>query len=213
MPPSGQKNILIILGGSSPSDSLLKTTLKEADFVIAADGGIKPLWDIGQWPHILTGDFDSITLPDASPSNCRIIHAPEQNASDFEKAIRYLPTTSEIKQLTILGGIGLRSDHFLTNLLISANLPEEMPLNFRSDTEDIYRITPKYTVTLSIPLQTIVSLVPLTQCKSVYTNGLKWPLTGVNMGIGHQLGQSNVATDNPVTVSIEEGCLLLIINR
>jgi thiamine pyrophosphokinase len=207
------ENIIIILGGTPPSASLLNATLKEADLIIAADSGIKPLWAIGQWPHILTGDFDSITLPDSPPPSCQIIHAPEQDASDFQKALRHLPDTTEVKQLTILGGTGSRSDHFLTNLLISADLPEGMPLLYRSDSEDIYRITSKCSFAQSISLQTTVSLVPLTQCESVNANGLKWSLSGATMGIGHQLGQSNVATDDPVTVSVEKGCLFLIINR
>jgi thiamine pyrophosphokinase len=212
MPSTGPQNILIILGGIPPSASLLKSKLKTADLIIAADSGIKPLLGIEQWPDILTGDFDSITLPDSPPSRCQVIHAPEQDASDFQKALRYLPTTG-IEQLIILGGTGLRSDHFLTNLLISAELQEEIPLSYCSDSEDIYRITPKCSFSKNISLQSTVSLVPLTQCESVNANGLKWPLTGATMGIGNQLGQSNVAMSDPVTVSIEKGCLLLILNR
>ena len=201
---------LIILGGEKPSVPLARIVANRARKVIAADSGYHPALESGLEPDVLTGDFDSIgSVPEETAF--KVVPAPEQDATDFEKALRQVP--DDCRELEILGGTGLRSDHFLTNLLIAAGLPEEMSVVFHDDTQSIYRLTPASPVSLKVQVGSIVSLIPFASCTGVTTTGLHWNLDRAPMGPRKGLGQSNRADREDLAVSLESGTLYLIINH
>lgn len=203
-------NSLIFLGGEKPSPHLSRSAARRADAIIAADSGYDATRETGIRPDIVTGDFDSIgCLPDQS--DLHVIPAPEQDATDFEKALRQLPQGTD--SLEILGGTGLRSDHFLTNLLIAAGLPHPMQVVFHDDTQSIYRVTPERPFSMSLPPETVLSLIPFSSCSGVYTTGLHWNVSGVTMGPGQQLGQSNRVDKDPVTIRLGTGLLYAVVNH
>ena len=53
-----------------------------------------------------------------------------------------METNTRTKKLIILGGLGKRSDHFLSNLLISMCIKEDWSVVFDDDHEWISRVTP-----------------------------------------------------------------------
>jgi thiamine pyrophosphokinase len=161
-------------------------------------------------PHVVTGDFDSIGEPPESGS-IKIVHAPEQDATDFQKALRHIP--EDTRTVEILGGTGLRSDHFLTNLLIAAGLPSYQSVIFQDDTQSIYRVTPECVLETQIKMDTVVSLIPFSSCSGVTTKGLHWNLQDSRMGPNHQLGQSNRAEASTIQVQLAEGILYVVVNN
>lgn len=203
-------NILIFLGGEKPSPQLSKSAARRAERIIAADSGYHAASDTGIQPDIVTGDFDSIGEFPNSPQ-LEVIPAPEQDATDFEKALRQLPP--ETDSIEILGGTGLRSDHFLTNLVIAAGLPDRLPVVFHDDTQSIYRITPELSFSRSLPPQTIVSLIPFASCSGVHTAGLHWNLADASMGPDGLLGQSNRVEEDTVRIRIAAGLLYAVVNH
>jgi thiamine pyrophosphokinase len=164
----------------------------------------------GLKPDIVTGDFDSIGEVPTHP-DFKVVPAPEQDATDFEKALRHLPR--ETQSVVILGGTGLRSDHFLTNLLIAAGLPAELRVAFQDDLQSIHRVTPRFSLEIDIPHGTIVSLIPFSECNKVSSKGLLWNLDNTQMGPGAQLSQSNQAAADHISVSIGTGTLYLVVNH
>ncbi|NDV61311.1 thiamine diphosphokinase [Puniceicoccales bacterium CK1056] len=200
---------LIFLGGEKPSPPLSRAAAGRADFIIAADSGYLPALECGITPDIVTGDFDSIGEPPSNES-IKVIPAPEQDATDFQKALRHIPAGSSIVE--ILGGTGLRSDHFLTNLLIAAGLPAGQFVIFEDDTQTIFRVTPECPLSASLQEESVVSLIPFTDCSGVTTQGLHWNLQSSRMGPRHQLGQSNRVTDSTVKIQLEEGILYVVVN-
>lgn len=202
-------SVLIYLGGQPPSKTLSQRVAARASFIIAADSGYHACRDTDVVPDIVTGDFDSI---DATPdgTSTKVVDAPEQDATDFEKALRWVPESTGI--LEILGGTGLRSDHFLTNLLIAASRPATEQVVFRDDVQSIFRVTGDCPISRAVLPDTTVSLIPFTQCTGVSTKGLHWDLDDTDMGPGLQLGQSNRMDAGQLAVSIQQGCLYLILN-
>lgn len=201
--------VLIYLGGQPPSKTLSQRVASRASLIIAADSGYHACRDTNVRPDIVTGDFDSIDeVPDST--SCKVVDAPEQDATDFEKALRWVPEATS--QVEILGGTGLRSDHFLTNLLIAAGRPESEQVVFRDDVQSIFRVTPGCPVSREVPPGTTVSLIPFTHCKAVNTEGLHWNLENADMGPNLQLGQSNRMDAKRLAVSLQQGCLYLILN-
>ena len=201
---------LIILGGEKPSIPLARIAAGRARKIIAADRGYHSALESGLEPDVLTGDFDSIgSVPENAPFS--VVPAPEQDATDFEKALRQIP--EDCHELEILGGTGLRSDHFLTNLLIAAGLPEEMSVVFHDDTQSIYRLTPDSSVSLNVQKGSIISLIPFTTCHGISTTGLHWNLRDGSLGPREGFGQSNRADRDDLRVSLKSGTLYLIINH
>lgn len=203
-------NALIFLGGEKPSANLAQHVAEKSELIIAADSGYHAAMDNDVVPHILTGDFDSIGVKDIE-GPFEVISALEQNATDFEKSLRHVPADAE--QLQILGGTGLRSDHFLTNLLIAAGLRDDLPVVFHDDTQSLYRVTKNCPFKREIAPGTTISLIPFSKCKRVSSEGLHWNLQDAEMGPGKQLGQSN-QVDNPnIRISLKSGYLYVVVNH
>lgn len=198
---------LVLLGGKPPSRALLASQLDWAQFVVAADSGIDPLLRMGVEPDVLTGDFDSVEA-DLSILACRVVRDTSQYATDFEKALKL---AAGMESCHILGATGNRHDHLLTNLLIAAGIDPQLEVVLLSDQEVFHRVTPQRALAgIFNPGQT-VSLIPFARCRGVLSRGLKWDLSGVDMGIGAQLGQSNIVAGPDINISISEGTLYFVL--
>lgn len=203
-------SVVIHLGGQKPSRNLAQSAVRNAGLLIAADSGYDLCRQNGLVPGIVTGDFDSIhNVPEES--GIEVIPANEQNATDFEKALRMVP--ADTARLVILGGTGLRSDHFLTNLLIASSQPASRSVLFLDDLQSIHRVTPDCEFAETLAPGTVISLIPFSECAGVSTTGLHWNLHNQDMGPGRQLGQSNVSRLQRVTVEVASGRLYVVLNR
>lgn len=201
---------LIFLGGEKPSIPLAQAIAHKASRIVAADSGYEIARECGIQPDVLTGDFDSIdALPENPPFT--VVPAHEQDATDFEKALRHVEHDNP--DVVILGGTGLRSDHFLTNLLIASGLPVTWPVTFYDDVQTIYRVTPACPLRTAVQPGLTVSLIPFASCRKVSTHGLHWNLEHSDMGPPARLGQSNVAEHNTLVVSLEDGVLYVVVNH
>ena len=79
---------MLVLQGKAPDPDIL--CFFPDTYLIATDGAANGLIEIGIEPHIIIGDldsFDSSHLPENSRS--QIIHIPDQEKNDFEKALDY----------------------------------------------------------------------------------------------------------------------------
>ena len=131
-------HIVIFTGGEAPEPSETKTFWKnplhgEADYVIAADSGLETLEKFRRfyaegldfYPDLITGDFDSLSsrkLLD-SFSDCRIdSYNCDKDFTDTELALRkpceYAASVNAVPYITLIGGDGGRTDHFI-NILSS----------------------------------------------------------------------------------------------
>ena len=204
---------LIVLGGSPPSKPLLEKHARAADLTIAADSGLASFQSAGLKADIAVGDFDSFHGNPIQFAE-KVISAPEQDATDFEKALRAVQHHTAKDEIVILGGTGLRADHFLTNLLIVAEKWPETSITFHDEQQSIYRVSTHCPLELeSVKPQKTVSLIPFSSAHGVTATGLQWPLQDTSMEPGGQLGQSNRADDSVVNVSIKSGVLYVILNH
>ena len=201
---------VLILGGEPPSRKLVRHTCHRADFLLAADGGYEALHEAGIEPDALVGDFDSLTTP-VRKIRCRKLHAPEQTATDFEKALRLLPEGTT--KLRILGGMGRRMDHFLNNLLIAAALEPALSLSFLDEKQELVRTTPECPFHSRVKAGSLVSIVPFRRCEGVTTEGFLWDLENSPMNAEEQLSQSNQAAGSEVKVSLRSGVAYVILNK
>ena len=203
---------LIVLGGSPPSEQLLKDKLAAAELSIAADSGLEVFKQAKILANIATGDFDSFN-GDPTPFAKEIIAAPEQDASDFQKALRQVPEPAAGDSIIILGGTGERSDHFLTNLLIVAEKWPATRITFVDGVQSIHRVTAETPLELqNLELGHTISLIPFSRAEGVTTSGLHWDLENALISPSAQLGQSNLNDAADISISLKGGTLYAIVN-
>lgn len=196
---------VLVLNGEPPSPDRLRE-LAETCPVYAADGGARICLDAGIRPEWVAGDLDSLhdmTLPE----DWTVKPFPEQDRSDFQKVLATLP--KKVEEVLILGGLGRRLDHTFSNLLIAAEQCDTLRMAFEGENERMIRITPDCPFAGDPGAEATVSLLPLGFVEGVTTKGLKWELTSARMGPGVQLGQSNLAVTDRVTVTVARGTLFL----
>ena len=100
-------------------------------------------------PDILIGDLDSIPDSDELENEypkLKIVRLRNRIQLTFRKALHWVATNLEVSKLIVLGALGKRTDHLITNLLIASNVDESLNITFDHDDEWICRVT------LSCPL-------------------------------------------------------------
>lgn len=195
---------VLVLNGEPPLPERLRALALDYP-VYAADGGAAACLSAGVRPQWVAGDFDSFPVS-ALPGGWRGLQFPDQDRTDFQKLVASLPGDTD--ELLILGGLGKRADHFISNLLIAAELPSLWKVAFEASEQRMVRVTPECGFAESLSPGTTLSLLPLSLAGGVGTRGLKWNLQGADMGPGRQLGQSNLVA-GPVDIQLSSGCLFV----
>ena len=112
-------NAIIVTGGDIDL-SLLENYIAEnkEDVIISVDAAITKLEKINVIPHIMVGDFDTLSdeerLKKYSELSVEIVkHDPIKDFSDSELAVK-----DGIKNIAVFGALGKRFDHAFANILI-----------------------------------------------------------------------------------------------
>ena len=200
---------VIISGGDITDYSYIKNMLDKDDFIICADSGYRHASPLGVIPNILVGDFDSI---EKIPESVECLRYPtDKDFTDTEIAVDY-GRKKDFKEFLLLGTIGTRLDHTLSNIL--------MLRTFLDNNEKAVIINEHNKIQLinkDILLQenkgSIVSLLPLTTCVGVTTTNLKYPLNNATLSVGYGLGVSNIMLQNNAKITLESGEMLIIIAK
>ena len=175
--------------------------------VFCTDGAYQNLVDVDIQPDVVSGDFDSISMAEIS-SEVKVIETPDQNATDFEKALRII-IDEGFKSVSVFGCSGLEQDHFLGNLTSMLKHKNEIEIRCFDDF-GVYFFAENETEIIGFQ-QEIFSLYPFPEAKNITSSGVKYPLVNENLSIISRIGTRNTITENRATVSFQEGDLLLFI--
>lgn len=207
------KKALIICNGNPPPQALLKQLWREADYRVAADGGANLLHVLNLLPDAVVGDFDSLQ-PDVQKQlpETILFHVKEQDTNDADKAVRHCLKLG-FTEINLLGADGGRQDQFLSSLEILFKYSPSARLIIWTALERMEFILDTWEETL--PPGTTLSLLPLFGgAQGVVSRGLKFELNNHALLPGKSpSGVSNQVLSNPVTVSIQEGQLLLVVQH
>ncbi|MDE3079942.1 MAG: thiamine pyrophosphokinase, partial [Paracoccaceae bacterium] len=89
-PPIVQSSSGVTLVGGAPiSARLLADALDIAPTLVAADGGAQRALAAGQVPQAVIGDLDSLSARARAELTDRLHPVPEQETTDFDKALRH----------------------------------------------------------------------------------------------------------------------------
>ncbi len=97
----------VVVGASPTTDSaFIKPILKQADYIICADGGWNHVYRTGVSPHLIVGDFDSAC--DIIPKETESISLPtHKDDTDLLVAVKE-GLKREYTDFVILGALGGR---------------------------------------------------------------------------------------------------------
>ncbi|TAK62783.1 MAG: thiamine diphosphokinase [Bacteroidetes bacterium] len=198
---------LIIANGKLPPQRIVRALVREADYIVCADGGANHARRLAITPDIIVGDFDSITTA-TKRFYKNVPHYPiaDQNSTDLEKAIRFC-IERKMGEANIIGAFGERLDHTTGSLGCFKKFRGEIVLRFIDKEAVVSLIVKKITMQTTIGEK--ISLIPLDRCEGVTTKHLKYAVRNGVLELGVQEGTSNVALANSVTVSVKKGTLLL----
>lgn len=182
------------------------TWARQADLLLAADGGANHLAKVGLRPHFLVGDLDSVA-PEvrAWVGEERVVPRPDQDFTDLEKTLLFALERGA-SQAVILAATGGRLDHALENLGLLGRYGSKLACEVR---EENTRIVPVFSqASFSVPAGATVSLMPLGECARVWLSGCVWPLAGEPLSLLSRTSLSNRALGTQVQVQVEGGVLL-----
>ena len=172
--------------------------------LVAADSGADAARSSGFEPVAVIGDMDSISSASAYPSS-NVIHAPDQNCTDFDKTLAAVSSPLVIG----LGFLGRRLDHTLAAMnTLAKHHPRPVILLDRYDAVMFIRGD----ISIGLSRGERFSIWPLEDQLFRSSEGLEWPLDGLAMRPGGQIGTSNrvAATDGRVIINAAEGSGYLI---
>ncbi len=195
---------------------LLKEQILQADYLVAADGGLRFLRALALLPHLLIGDLDSLTAEEvqaARAAGVEVRQFPVQkDETDLELAVTAV-VQAGYQQIRIVGALGGRLDMTLGNLFLLL-LPELQGLDARLEDgqEEVYLIRAEEGERIiSGQVGERVSLLPLgAPTEGIVTHGLYYPLRHETLLPERTRGISNVLTTPNATIRLERGILVCI---
>ena len=152
----------------------------------------------------MIGDMDSIRAD--VPDEIQTLEIPEQNSTDLEKALRAVDAP-------LCLGIGFldgRLDHTLAAM--HALVVAEGRAVVLIGVEDVVFAAPQEW-RAEVPVGTRISFYPVRRVPAVGSKGLRWPIDGLLMEGGQQIGVSNETVSANIAAWFAERGIVTILPR
>lgn len=190
---------ILCLNGDLPTSHFFA----EDKVIVATDGAADKLLKIGVEPSIIIGDLDSIEH-DKHPER-KMLYLPNQNQSDFQKALQYLAQNQLLP--TIVFGVG---GGFIDHILCNINIIAENECAFYSPPLIGYILKDQAVSNLVLKPNTKISLLAITKAK-IKTSGLKWELNDEILQFPGNNSCFNRTVSENISIKVLEGKLLVMI--
>ena len=192
-----------LIGGADLDPGALDRVRELAPRVVAADGGAGAALDAGLVPEAVIGDFDSLSDAARARLPASALHEiPEQDSTDFDKCLRNIAAPLVLG----VGFSGAWLDHQLAACNTLVRRPDRRCILVGRE-ELVFLAPPSLAITLAEGCP--VSLFPMGAVEGV-SDGLRWPIAGINFAPDGQVGTSNTAT-GPVQLSVTAPKMLVIL--
>lgn len=206
-----QEPALIIANGAACSKELMGQLLEWSPLVIVLDSAIDRVLELGIKVDVLLGDFDRGFNPESYLEKqypLEIVHTPDQEKTDLEKAFDYL-INRKIPAANVIWATGKRADHTITNITNIVRFRNKLKIVLLDDHSKIFLLPQRFEKWY--PAGTPISLIPIGKVEGITTKNLKYPLHNEPLTIGYRTGSSNEADkDGIVIIEHNEGDLLMM---
>lgn len=207
---------VVVLAGGDAEGQFLATALPGDALVIAADSGASLAARLGRRVELLVGDLDSVSDDElaALEASGTVIerHPVDKDETDLELALDAAVRIGACR-IDVVGGAGGRRSHDAANLaLICSRRFATIPIRWWSGRALVVPVHDH--VELDVTPGALVSLVPVGgDALDVRTSGLRWRLDGEPLPAGSTRGVSNVVEHTPITIGLDSGTVVLIIDE
>lgn len=202
--------VLLFINGEAPE---ILPNAADYKLIACTDGAFHYLKRLG-FPldklDFISGDFDSHSGSDENIYHEKFIHTPDQDKTDFHKALDLIEEKG-FNTVDVFGGSGGEQDHFLGNLTVAYAFKGRLNIKFYDEFSEYYFIPKNFK--LGKVKNKMISLYPFPTVENITTKGLNWPLTNGNLSITSRIGTRNFAVEDEVTIEYEKGDLLIFIGK
>ena len=210
---------LLVCAAPLPGASGLVASLaREADAVIAVDGGGAVCRDAGVLPDVLLGDFDSLgedVVDEFSGTGVEVVRfSSEKDATDLELAILH-GVSRGVTEIVVTAATSGRLDHTLGVVAALTAACDLKPRIVEPDM-DLWLMADRgrSALTLDADVGAIVSLMPWAGAAEVSIRGVRWPLDHRWLAPDVTLGISNViAEPGGAHVTVHRGVALVLMPK
>ena len=206
-----QEPALIIANGAACNEELLGQLLEWSPLVIVLDSAIERVLELGIKVDVLLGDFDrgfDAEHYKESQYPIEIVHTPNQDKTDLEKAFDFLIEKGH-KAANVIWATGKRADHTITNITNIVRFREKLKIVLFDDHSKIFLLPNKFEKWYT--KDSVISLIPIGEVNGVTSKNLFYPLKNDTLTIGYKTSSSNhVSEDGVVTIEHSKGDLLLM---
>lgn len=201
----GQTAVTLVGGGAVRGEDL-EAALSIAPTLVAVDGGADAAVAAGLSPSVVIGDLDSVSAHVRERLHSDIFcEIAEQDSTDFDKALRNL----DVPLVLAVGFTGARLDHELA-VFHSLVLRPQHKCIVIGERDIVFHAPPE--VKLDVAAGTRVSLFPMAPVRG-RSEGLRWPIDGLEFHPAERIGTSNAAIGGPVVIGTDGPGLLVILPR
>ena len=207
------KKAVVFLNGDLADLSRIPQHINKKTLLVGCDGGTAHILSLGLTPHVVIGDFDSI-----SPKVVRALK--NKKVEYFRYPTDKLFTDSELgvtlamkrgcKEIILAGVRGTATDHFLGNLFMLAKKKfASLDIKIIEGREEILLVRTR--VRIKGSKGDDLSLIAIGQdAEGVSTKGLFYPLKNATLKSGTAQGIRNKLTGKYAEITVRKGPLLVI---
>ena len=188
----------------------LALPLTPEDFLLAADGGLAHLQQLGVTPHEILGDFDSLGFV---PEGSTVFPVEKDDTDSMLAARRGLALG--YRNFLFYGALdGPRLDHTLANLQTLQFLADHGARGYLIGKRSIVTVIQEETLRFPEEAAGILSLFCLgPNASGVTLKNLHYPLENGTLTSGFPLGVSNHFIGKPAEISVTTGSLVALWDR
>ena len=202
------KRCVIVGGAGIDKYDVVRAQMREDDFFVFCDSGLRHMDGLGAAPDLIIGDFDSHENPQMDVET--IVLPSEKDDTDTVFAAKEMMRRG-FDEFLLVGVIGARLDHTLANLSILLMLDTAGKKAKAVDDYSEMEIVSSESVFIE-DLYPFFSLLNITgEAEGVTIRNAKYPLEDASIECEYQYAVSNeVLTGKTAEVSVAKGRLLLI---
>ena len=202
----------VIIGGASIGDyGTVSAKLRQDDYMIYCDCGLRHMDGLGAEPDLIVGDFDSYSNPEFDTET--IVLPCEKDDTDTVFAVKEALRRG-FEDFLLIGVVGERLDHTLGNVSILLMLDSEGKVGtIIDDYSEMEIVSDRCEMPYIIDDSYVYfSLINISgTARGVTIRGAKYPLENAEITCEYQYGVSNeVLPGCTAEVSVGEGRLLLV---
>ena len=206
-----KKKAIIFLSGNINLKADYYKDIKYSEYdIYCADGGANHAYNLGTIPKLILGDLDSISDKVRSYyENLGVKFEKFPESKDFTDGELILEkVTDRYKEVLILGGLGGRTDHFLTNLNL---LEKDQNITYEDENEIIFWV--KNNMEIKNKKGKTISFIPLTPLENLTLEGVVYTLDKVDIPRSTSLCMSNIIDCDCVRIKYDNGSVVGIIQK